>query len=152
MMGRQLEKKNGARRDKSSSRSSRVVEDDSIDMTAVGSEVVVDGYDPSRQFKQEEMSSVYVCEMSNDQYQRSIETGLKESKASRDFEDFKYNVETKKAELKKSDCVLLSASLMNYACENLKLDSPEMTLFISALDYLFETDFISNKDFIQGQE
>ena len=60
MMGRQLEKKNGVRR------SSRVVEDDSIDMTAVGSEVVVDGYDPSRQFKQEEMSSVYVCEMSND--------------------------------------------------------------------------------------
>ena len=57
MMGRQLEKKNGVR---------RVVEDDSIDMTAVGSEVVVDGYDPSRQFKQEEMSSVYVCEMSND--------------------------------------------------------------------------------------
>ena len=39
---------------------------------------------------------------------------------------------------------------MNYACENLKLDSPEMTLFISALDYLFETDFISNKDFSQG--
>ena len=66
MMGRQLEKKNGVRRDKSSSRSSRVVEDDSIDMTAVGSEVVVDGYDPSRRFKQEEMSSVYVCEMSND--------------------------------------------------------------------------------------
>lgn len=75
---------------------------------------------------------------------------MKESKASHDFEDFKYNVETKKNDLKKSDCVLLSASLMNYACENLKLDSAEMNLFIGGLDYLFETEFISNKDFIQG--
>ena len=75
---------------------------------------------------------------------------MKESKASHDFEDFKYNVETKKHDLKKSDCILLSASLMNYACENLKLDSAEMNLFIGGLDYLFETEFISNKDFIQG--
>ena len=61
VMSRQLEKKNGIRHDKSSSRSTRVVEDENIDMTAVGSEVVVDGYDPSRQFKQEEMSSVAMC-------------------------------------------------------------------------------------------
>ena len=57
-MSRQLEKKNGIRHEKSSSRHSRVIEEESIDMATVGSEVIVDGYDPSRQFKQEEMSSV----------------------------------------------------------------------------------------------
>ena len=55
-----MEKKNGIRHEKSSVRSSRTMEEESVDISAVGTEVVVDGYDPSRQFKQEEMSSVII--------------------------------------------------------------------------------------------
>ena len=56
--------------------------------------------------------------------QRSISTGLKETEASHDKEDFKYNVDTKMQELKQRDGTLLSATLMNWMCENMRPNTP----------------------------
>ena len=72
--------------------------------------------------------------------QRSISTGLKETEASHDKEDFKYNVDT----------TLLSATLMNWMCENMRPNTPRLTLFIDCVAYLFETNSLNSKDFIQG--
>ena len=82
--------------------------------------------------------------------QRSISTGLKETEASHDKEDFKYNVDTKMQELKQRDGTLLSATLMNWMCENMRPNTPRLTLFIDCVAYLFETNSLNSKDFIQG--
>ena len=82
--------------------------------------------------------------------QRSIMTGLKETEASHDKEDFKYNVDTKMQELKQRDGTLLSATLMNWMCENLRPETPRLALFIDCVAYLFEPHSLTSKDFVQG--
>ena len=115
------------------------------------------------QLRQEEMAVVRIChyslslslllllQASDFQYHPSIISGLKETKSTRDNEDFKYNVEMKRDDLKHKNCIVLCASIMNYACENMKVDSPDLTLLITCTDYLFETEFCSGDDFIKGQ-
>ena len=61
-MRRQLENKAGIHHDRhSSTRGNRQTEEESVDASAIASEVVVDGFNVSRQFKQQDIELVAVC-------------------------------------------------------------------------------------------
>ena len=83
------------------------------------------------------------------QFAGSVRNGLQEAKSSRDPEDFWYNVETKVSDSKSSMTVAI-ASIMLYACENIKLDSPEFKQLVNALSYGFENTKINEQSFMQG--
>lgn len=42
------------------------------------------------------------------------------------------------------------ASIILYACENIKLDSPEFKQLVNALSYGFENSKINEQSFMQG--
>ena len=83
------------------------------------------------------------------QFAGSVRNGLQEAKSSRDPEDFWYNIETKVSDSKNSMTVAI-ASIILYACENIKLDSPEFKQLVNALSYGFENTKINEQSFMQG--
>lgn len=83
------------------------------------------------------------------QFSGSVRNGLQEAKSSRDPEDFWYNIETKVSD-SKSSIVIAISSIILYACENIKLDSPEFKQLSDDLYYGFENSKLNEQSFIQG--